>query len=97
MFPLHGRVTLLCDLLSFLLEALEPLSDLLTPGSQLLQGEHLFLIGVDKPLSLPLSIVFLEIYTISLILELALLPLLDLLPQRGVLQNRLGFLQQFAH
>jgi hypothetical protein len=54
MFPLNGRVTLLCDLWSFLLESLEPLRDLLTPGSQLLQGEHLLLIGVDAPLSLPL-------------------------------------------
>ena len=49
-FPLNGRVTLLCDLWSFLLESLEPLRDLLTPGSQLLQGEHLLLIGVDEPL-----------------------------------------------
>jgi hypothetical protein len=36
--------------LSFLLESLEPLGDLLTPGSQLLQGEYLLLIGVDEPL-----------------------------------------------
>ena len=93
MFPLNGRVTLLCDLLSFLLESLEPLRDLLTPGSQLWQGEHLLLIGVDAPLSLPLSMVSLEVHTISLVLELALLPLLDLLPQRVFLQNRLGFLQ----
>ena len=93
MFPLHGRVTLLFDLLSFLLEPLEPLRDLLTPGSQLLQGEHLRLIGVDEPLSLPLYIVSLEVHTISLVLELALLPLLDLLPQRVFLQNRLGLLQ----
>ena len=50
MFPLHGRVTLLFDLLSFLREPLEPLRDLLTPGRQLLQGEHLLLIGVDEPL-----------------------------------------------
>jgi hypothetical protein len=50
MFPLNGRVTLLFDLLSFLLESLEPLRDLLTPGRQLFQGEHLLLIGVDEPL-----------------------------------------------
>jgi hypothetical protein len=53
-FLLNARVTLLCDLDSFLLESLEPLGDLLTPGCQLLQGEHLLLIGVDEPLSLPL-------------------------------------------
>ena len=49
MFPLNGRVTLLFDLVSFLLESLEPLRDLLTPGSQRLQGEHFLLIGVDEP------------------------------------------------
>jgi len=49
-FPPNGRVTLLFDLLSFLRESLEPLGDLLTPGSQLLQGEYLLLIGVDEPL-----------------------------------------------
>jgi hypothetical protein len=50
MFPLNGRVTLLFELWSFLLEPLEPLRDLLTPGSQLLQGQHLRLLGVDEPL-----------------------------------------------
>ena len=50
MFPLNGRVTLLFELLSFLLESLEPLRDLLTPRRQLSQGEHLLLIGVDESL-----------------------------------------------
>jgi hypothetical protein len=94
MFPLHGRVTLRFDLWSCLLEALEPLRDLRTPGSQLLQGEPLLLIGVDEPRELPLSIVSLEAHPISGGLALALLPLLDLLPQRVFLQHRLGFLQQ---
>lgn len=39
----------------------------------------------------------LEVHTISLVLELALLPLLDLLPQRVFLQNCLGVLQQCAY
>ena len=64
MFPLNRRVTLLFKLGSFLRESLEPLRDLLTPGSQFLQGEHLLLIGVDKPLSLSLYIVSLEVHTI---------------------------------
>jgi hypothetical protein len=46
---------------------------------------------------LSLSIVSLEVHTISLVLELALLPLLDLLPQRVFLQQCLGVLQQFAY
>ena len=50
MFPLNGRVTLLFDLWSFLLESLKPLSALLTPGRQRLQSEPRLLIGVDKPL-----------------------------------------------
>lgn len=97
MFPLHRRVTLLFNLGSFLRESLEPLRDLLPPGCQLLQGEHLLLIGVDEPLSLSLSMVSLEVHTISLVLELALLPLLDLLPQRVFLQYCLGMLQQCAY
>jgi hypothetical protein len=64
MFPLNGRVTLRFDLLSFRREPREPLRDLLTPGSQLLPGEHLLLRGVDAPLSLPLYIVSLQVYTI---------------------------------
>ena len=51
MFPLNRRVTLLCNLGSFLRESLEPLRDLLPPGRQLLQGEPLLLRGVDEALS----------------------------------------------
>jgi hypothetical protein len=54
MFPLNRRVALLFKLGSFLRESLEPLRDLLPPGRQFLQGEHLLLIGGDEPLSLSL-------------------------------------------
>jgi hypothetical protein len=54
MFPLDGRVTLLYDLFSFLLKSLEPLGDLLPPGRQVLEGEYVLLIRVNKPLQLSL-------------------------------------------
>jgi hypothetical protein len=97
MFPLDGRVTLMFDLFSFLLKSLEPWRDLLPPGRQVLQGEYILLIRVNKPLQLSLSVVPWGIHTLQLVLELPLLPLLDLLPERIFLQNGLGLLQQFAH
>ena len=80
MFPLNRRVTWLFKLGSFLRESLEPWRDLLPPGRQCLQGEPLLVRGVDEPLSLSLYLVSLEVHPISWVLELALLPLLDLLP-----------------
>ena len=96
MFPLHGRVTLRCDRGAFLRECLEPWRDLLPPGRQLLQGAPLRVRGVDAPRSLSLSMVSVEVHTRSVVLQLALLPLLDVLPQRVGLPHGLGMVPQVA-
>ena len=54
MFPLNGRVTLMFDLFSFLLKSLSRCVICSRRGRQVLQGEYILLIRVNKPLQLSL-------------------------------------------
>ena len=79
-FPLDRRVALLFQVVSFLLEPFEPLGDLLAARRQVLQRNDLLLIRINKALQLPLQMLALNVNTVQLFLELALLPSLDVLP-----------------
>jgi hypothetical protein len=81
---------------SFLLEPFEPLRDLLAPCRQVWQRKNLLLIDINKTLQLPLHMLFLYVDTVQLRLELLLLPLLDVLPQRLFLANHLRVLEQLT-
>jgi hypothetical protein len=78
--PLNRCVTLLFQVVPFLLEPLEPLGDLLAARRQVLQRNDLLLIRINEALQLPLQMLSLGVDTVQLFLELALLPLLDVLP-----------------
>jgi hypothetical protein len=96
MLPFDGRVALLFQVVSFLGEALETLRELFASGREVLERNNLLLIGVNETLQLPLQVTHLGVDTIQLFLELALLPLLHVLPQGIFLQNTLRVLEQLA-
>jgi hypothetical protein len=95
-FPFDRRVALLFQVVSFLLESFPSLRDLLAARRQVLQRNNLLLIRINEPLPLPLPMLSLSVDTVSLCLELALLAVLDLLPEGLCLQNDLRSLEQLT-
>ena len=78
--PSDGRIPLMFNLTPFRFQALQPSGDLLTSCGKIIEGDHLVLIRINQPLHLSLYVPHLGLDPMQLLIELPVLPVLDLLP-----------------